>query len=271
MTSPSTPATPNETARTLREFILAFADDEHLIGQQHTEWIGVTPFLEEDLAFSSIGQDELGHAVMLYELVCEIDGIEPTDAAIDALAYGRGATEYRSSAFTEWGTTDWAEALMRHWVYDMVEDFRWQTVSASTYLPLASAAVRAQREETFHRRHAHALVESLCATPARVELERGLDVVLAKLPSLFTPVENEAVLVEAGIISASLSTMAPAVSEQIGTLFGGAVFGGAGSGNIAKIPEPETPENSRMARSEYFAPLMMRMREVLDLDLDAVW
>ena len=32
------------------------------MGQQHTEWIGVAPFLEEDLAFSSIGQDELGHA-----------------------------------------------------------------------------------------------------------------------------------------------------------------------------------------------------------------
>ena len=54
----------------LREFLLAFADDEHLMGQQHTEWIGVAPFLEEDLALASIGQDELCHAVMLYELVC---------------------------------------------------------------------------------------------------------------------------------------------------------------------------------------------------------
>ena len=67
----------------VREFLLAFADDEHLMGQQHTEWIGVAPFLEEDLAFSSIGQDELGHAALLYELVLELDGIEPTDTAVD--------------------------------------------------------------------------------------------------------------------------------------------------------------------------------------------
>ena len=35
----------------LREHLLAFADDEHLMGQGHTEWIGVAPFLEEDMAF----------------------------------------------------------------------------------------------------------------------------------------------------------------------------------------------------------------------------
>ncbi len=42
----------------LREYLLALADDDHLMGQQHTEWIGVAPFLEEDMALASIGQDE---------------------------------------------------------------------------------------------------------------------------------------------------------------------------------------------------------------------
>ena len=32
----------------LREYLLALADDDHLMGQQHTEWIGVAPFLEEE-------------------------------------------------------------------------------------------------------------------------------------------------------------------------------------------------------------------------------
>ena len=56
------------------ELVLAFADDEHLIGQHHTEWIGIAPFLEEDLAITSIAQGELGHAARLYELLThEID------------------------------------------------------------------------------------------------------------------------------------------------------------------------------------------------------
>ena len=42
------------------DYLLTFADDEHMIGSRHANWIGLGPFLEEDLAFCSIAQDELG-------------------------------------------------------------------------------------------------------------------------------------------------------------------------------------------------------------------
>ena len=54
-----------------REHLLALADDEHMIGARHTNWIGLGPFLEEDLAFCSIAQDELGHAIGMYELLLD--------------------------------------------------------------------------------------------------------------------------------------------------------------------------------------------------------
>jgi ring-1,2-phenylacetyl-CoA epoxidase subunit PaaC len=41
---------------------LAFADDELVLGWRDSEWTGVAPFLEEDVAFSSIAQGEIGHA-----------------------------------------------------------------------------------------------------------------------------------------------------------------------------------------------------------------
>ena len=246
------------TTSALREYLLAFADDEHLMGQQHTEWIGVAPFLEEDLAFSSIGQDELGHAVLLYELVCGLDGVEPTDAAIDELAYGRAGEDYRSSAFTEYVTTDWAEALVRHWIYDMIEARRWEFVAGSTHGPLASVAVRAEREEVYHRRHAQALMDSLLATAARSELEQALETVLTLLPSLFAPVAGEQVLVSAQVVAGSLGSIAPLISKTIGEAFGTPIDLAVG-------------EDGRTERSEYFAPLMKRMREVLDLDPEAVW
>ena len=86
----------------IREFLLAFADDEHLMGQQHAEWIGVAPFLEEDLAFCSIGQDELAHAASLYAIVAG-DG-DPTgvvDPAIDELAFHRDPADWRSCRLVE--------------------------------------------------------------------------------------------------------------------------------------------------------------------------
>ena len=250
----------NADSAALREYLLAFADDEHLMGQQHTEWIGVAPFLEEDLAFSSIGQDELGHAVLLYELVCELDGVDPTDAAIDDLAYGRGVDEYRSAAFTEYVTTDWAEALIRHWIYDLVEHERWQLVAASTHRGLADAAVRASREETYHRRHAQALLESLIDTPARVELERGLSVIWPLVGSLLASVAGEDELISDGIVRAGLSSVNDSVIEQVQAMFGDVEF-------VADLGS----KVGRTERSAFFAPLMRRMREVLDLDPEAVW
>ena len=46
----------------LAELILSAADDEFVIGFWDSEWTGIAPMLEEDVATSSIAQDEIGHA-----------------------------------------------------------------------------------------------------------------------------------------------------------------------------------------------------------------
>jgi ring-1,2-phenylacetyl-CoA epoxidase subunit PaaC len=48
--------------------VTALADDELVIGHRHSEWTGFAPHLEEDVAFSSIAQDEIGHATAYYTL-----------------------------------------------------------------------------------------------------------------------------------------------------------------------------------------------------------
>src|ERR687885_2030730 len=76
----------------LDALLLSMADDEFVIGFSDSEWTGIAPILEEDVAMSSIAQDELGHARALYELLAAIldDG---RDA--DAIAYDREPTGYR--------------------------------------------------------------------------------------------------------------------------------------------------------------------------------
>ena len=51
-----------------RACLLELADDELVLGWRDSEWTGIAPFLEEDVAFSSIAQNEIGHARALYEL-----------------------------------------------------------------------------------------------------------------------------------------------------------------------------------------------------------
>ena len=247
----------------VREYLLAFADDEHLMGQQHTEWIGVAPFLEEDLAFSSIGQDELGHAALLYELVLDLDGTEATDTAVDDLAFGRPSSDYRCCHLTEHTTRSWAEALVRHWLYDTFEEMRWQLVAGSSLVKLASVARKALQEEAFHRRHADALLDSLLAAPeARDRIVVALDAVLPLVAGLCEPVAGEARAVSEGVAVAPTGSLLEPLEQAIGERFGRSV-------SIA--PAAAGSQRRRTVRAADFEPLLARMREVLDYDPEAVW
>ena len=245
-----------------RSYLLAFADDEHLMGQQHTEWIGVAPFLEEDLAFSSIGQDELGHAAMLYEFILDADGISPTDATIDALAYRRSAADYRSCRLVEYRIDDWATALVRHWVYDTVEEARWGFLERSSISGLSDLAVHAAREESFHRLHANALLDVLLEdADARERILPALHRLEPQIIDLLAPMPGETEAVAAGVAERRICDFTPELEAAITARFD------VGIGLAAR----EHGAESRLARSADFSPLMARMREVLDFDPDATW
>lgn len=244
----------NRTAE-LTDFVLAMADDKHLIGQQHAEWIGVTPFLEEDLAFCSIGQDELGHAALLFDWLVGDD-----DIAIDRAAYGRTASEYRSSWFVEMPTTDWEEALVRHWLFDEADVLRWSLLRASSDTQLAEIAARVEREESFHRRHASGIVDALMADDvARNRLVGAARRLAPKAISLFVGADGEDEAVASGVTAAPFSSQVETWKTTV-------------EGRFGLVDWPEIADQpSRRERSEHFEPLMLRMREVLDLDTNAVW
>lgn len=241
----------------VREFILAFADDEHLMGQQHTEWIGVTPFLEEDLAFASIGQDELGHAALLYALLVGDD-----DAAIDELAFFRPHDDYRSCWLVEAAGDDWADALIRHWMYDLAEQHRWELVADSTLQALANASVLALREESFHRRHGESLLDALLTDDdARGRLVAARDRLAGLALGMFEATAGETEAVAAGIAAAPLATRRDAWKTAVDDRFGPTDW------PVAAVPD----QQGRRSRSADFGPLHARMREVFDLDHAAAW
>ena len=250
--------------RGTREFLLAFADDEHLIGQQHAEWIGMAPFLEEDLAFCSIAQDELGHAASLYAIVAgdgDPAGDAVNDRAIDDLAFHREPGDWRSAQFVEVASTDWAHALARHWLYDAAEELRWALVADSTLTPLAHAAQRACREESFHLRHADGLLDLLLPVPDSGDRIRAAVVDLLPLSlGLFDPVAGEAEAVADGVATAPFDTHLAAWTERVRGRFG-----------IDPATVAKPGHSGRTVRSPDFAPLLERMREVFALDPSAIW
>src|SRR5213082_516241 len=78
------------------QLLLSLADDELIVGWRDSEWTGIAPTLEEDVAFSSIAQNEIGHARAFYELAAAELG---TNA--DALAFDRAPEEYHCAPLVE--------------------------------------------------------------------------------------------------------------------------------------------------------------------------
>jgi ring-1,2-phenylacetyl-CoA epoxidase subunit PaaC len=137
--------------------LLELADDELILGWRNSEWTGIAPFLEEDVAFSSIAQTEIGHARAWYELAAEELG---TDA--DALAFDREPDEYRSAPFVELRLVpDWARTIARHWLYETADAIRIEALKGSQDSRVSGLAEKMDREEAYHRMHAQMWVERL--------------------------------------------------------------------------------------------------------------
>src|SRR2546421_5534245 len=96
--------------------LLELADDELVLGWRDSEWTGIAPFLEEDVAFSSIAQNEIGHARALYELVAREQG-----TTADELAFDRSLGDYRCSALVERRFPDWERTIARHYLYEQTD------------------------------------------------------------------------------------------------------------------------------------------------------
>jgi ring-1,2-phenylacetyl-CoA epoxidase subunit PaaC len=140
--------------------LIEIADDELILGWRDSEWTGIAPSLEEDVAFSSIAQNEIGHARALYELVARELG-----TTADELAFDRGPSEYRSSQLVEQRRMDWAHTIARHYLYETADEIRLAALKESDDAEVAGLAAKMDREEQYHRLHARMWAERLQDEP----------------------------------------------------------------------------------------------------------
>jgi ring-1,2-phenylacetyl-CoA epoxidase subunit PaaC len=139
------------------DVLLQIADDELVLGWRDSEWTGIAPVLEEDVAFSSIAQNEIGHARAIYQLLAE-------DA--DALAFDRKPEEYRCSPLVELRfVPDWARTIARRVLYEAADELRLARLKESSDTAVAGLAAKIDREEAYHRMHAEMWRERLRDEP----------------------------------------------------------------------------------------------------------
>ena len=138
---------------------LELADDELILGWRDSEWTGIAPTIEEDVAFSSIAQNEIGHARALYELAAAELG-----TTADELAFDRRPEECRCAPLVQLRRLEWARTIARHFLYETADALRLEALKASDDAELAGIAAKIDREEAYHRMHAELWIERLRAS-----------------------------------------------------------------------------------------------------------
>ena len=169
--------------------LLTLADEELILGQRDSEWTGHAPLLEEDIAFSNIAQDEIGHALLWYTILHEQLG-QPHP---DRLAFWREAHEFRNATLVELPKGDWAFTVMRQYLFDAYEKARNTALAQESYQPIVEAVGKIAREEVYHLMHSSGWVQRLGdATPeSHARMQAALDQLWPHALGLFERIEHD--------------------------------------------------------------------------------
>lgn len=178
------------------DLLYRLADDDLIIGHRNSEWTGLGPILEADIAFSSMAQDEMGHATAYYRLLHELGEPDP-----DTLAFGRPANQYRCCSLVALGRGDWAFSLVRQYLYDSAEHERLAALRESSFEPLAGLARKFLAEEKYHRMHGRSWLARLSTATdeSRRRMQAALDEAWPHALGMFEPTEHDSALAEAGV------------------------------------------------------------------------
>lgn len=249
------------TRDALAELLFAIADDEFVSGFTDSEWTGIAPLLEEDVAISSIAQDELGHARALYQLLAEVvaDGRDE-----DALAYDREPDEYRHARLLDHPRGDWADTIARRFLYELADEARLASIG-SGYRPLSDLVEKLRREERYHRMHVLAWIDRLArgGPEPRRRLEAALAAHGLDAPTVFTSLAGEPALIESGILTRGMADAEAAWRADLTTVL--VPLG------LVLPPEVHPMADGRSGHSESFRWLWGEFTAVRRFEDGATW
>ncbi len=284
---------PDNLKTPLAELLLSVADDKFMLGHRNADWTGLAPILEEDIAFSSLAQDDLAHAMALYEFIAEHNLLPnpdreggaatgdappsrsgfgaPYETSQDAnrIAYGRKPQQYRCCELVELHDEfDWAVAIVRQFLCDHFEQLRLTRLAASAFTPLKNLAGRILAEERLAIGHADQWIVRLgkAGDDSRKRMQSALDRLAPLASGLFEPPAGLAMLESAGVYPAVGSDIFQTWADAVNNVIEEATL----SANFAHLA-PNFAGGRQGRHSAAFATLHDEMTEVYRVEPGGKW
>ena len=238
------------------------ADDLLILGHRNSEWTGMGPLLEEDIAFSSMAQDKVGQSLALYNMLSALGEQDP-----DTVAFMRHAGQFHNCILTELPNQEYDFSLVRHFLFDTADALRWEMLTESTYEPLSLLAKKIKGELRYHTLHANTWMKQLgCGSEESIErLQHSLTACIPYALGIFEASPYETEITQGGIFKGEkilLEKWTARVEEVLST---------------TKLHLPDliliTPViGGRVGKhSEHLEPLLEEMSEVFRIDPGAEW
>jgi ring-1,2-phenylacetyl-CoA epoxidase subunit PaaC len=247
----------------IKDLLFKMADDALILGHRNSEWTGIGPMLEEDLAFSSMAQDKIGHAIALYKILHEVLG----EADPDTLGFKREEKDFKCCQFVELPIGEYDFSLVRHFLFDHAEWIRYDMLASSSFQPLAQLAKKIKGEIKYHTLHADTLVKQLAngTEESKARLQSALNYAWPFALGIFEESEFENDLVRTDVFAGE-EELKKRWLEKITSIL-----------QNANLQVPTTSESKiayggrKGLHSEHLKPLLDEMCEVLRTDIEAEW
>ena len=132
-------------------YVLRLADTTLILGHRLSEWSAHAPTMEEDIALSNIALDLMGQSRTLYGHAAALEGKGRSE---DDLAFLRDPEEFLNLQIVERPNKDFAVTMARQLAYSTFAELAWGALKASKDEVIAGVAAKAEKECTYHVRHA---------------------------------------------------------------------------------------------------------------------
>ena len=179
----------------LKDLLYRMADDLLILGHRNSEWTGLGPILEEDIAFSSMAQDKIGQSLALYEILQELGESDP-----DTVAFTRNAEQFHSCHLVEMPIGEYDFSLVRHFFFDHQSALRMEMLVDTVVEPLQMVARKFKGEIKYHTMHDDTWLKQLAATEeSRLRIQTAINESFSMALGMFESSDYEKELVEANI------------------------------------------------------------------------
>jgi ring-1,2-phenylacetyl-CoA epoxidase subunit PaaC len=246
----------------VKELLYKMADDQLIIGHRNSEWTGIGPVLEEDIAFGSIAQDKVGHAYNIYQLLHEMGEADP-----DTIAFKRDERDFLCCHLVEMPIGEYDFSLVRHFLFDHSELIRFEMLTGSSFEPIANLAKKYKGEIKYHIFHANTWIKQLMqgTEESKARIQASFNEVFPLAFSIFEEGPFEDILKSEGVFGGEAALKTKWL-ETISSVC---------EANGIKLPEV-TDKSLYMGgrkgfHTEFLKPMLLEMTEVLRLEPGAEW